>query len=165
MRTGLVDGARLFICFACLLSVLGAARGDESGGGQGKQNKPFAYTHEEVPDVPWSIFVCKVERTNDSFELTTTLGNGTSFGMASVSEQVKKLPADAGQPIAAINGDFFLREEQYEGDPRDLQIRFGELISGPSGHSCFWTDGRGEPQMTNVTSRFKVVLPDGNTLP
>jgi len=121
--------------------------------------------HQEVPEVPWSIFVCRFERTNDSFELCTTLGNGSTLGMTTVSEQLKKLSPEVGQPLAAINGDFYTKDEPYEGDPRDLQIRFGELVSGPTGHSCFWIDGHGQPQMTNVHSRFQITLPSGVSLP
>jgi len=141
------------------------ARAGEASAVPAAKNKAFTYTHEQDTEVPWSIFVCKIERTNDSFEFCTTLGNVTTLGMTTVSEQVKKLPPELGQPVAAINGDFFGKDEPYEGDPRDLQIRFGELVSGPTGHSCFWLDAQGQPQMTNVTSRFKVTLPGGASLP
>jgi hypothetical protein len=165
MRTGLVRLGRGVIVLGCFVfsSVLPGAESNSPA--QAKQAKPFSYFHDEVPEVPWSIYVCKIERGNDLFEFYTTLGKGSTIGMAAVSEQVKRLPASIGQPIAAVNGDFFTREEPYEGDPRDLQIRGGELVSAPTGHSCFWIDAHGEPQMTNVQSRFRLTLPDKSSLP
>jgi hypothetical protein len=49
------------------------------------------------------------------------------------------------------------------GRPRDVQIRDGEVLTHPAGHSCFWIDPHGRPQMTNVYSRFRVVWPGGKT--
>jgi hypothetical protein len=83
--------------------------------------------------------------------------------MGTVSEQVKSLPRDCGRPLAAINGDFYEKKEKVEGRPRDLQIRFGELISGPAGHTCFWMAPDGTPHMTNVFSLFRVVWANGQT--
>ncbi|HTL15834.1 MAG TPA: phosphodiester glycosidase family protein, partial [Patescibacteria group bacterium] len=125
----------------------------------------FHYTNEVNEDVPLSIHVVRVERARHDFEFCTTLGKGTAFGMAVVSEQVKGLPADCGQPLAAINGDFYEKNEKYLGRPRDLQIHFGEVMSTPAGHTCFWIDPDGLPHMTNVFSRFRVVWPDGKTTP
>jgi len=46
-----------------------------------------------------------------------------------------------------------------------VQIREGEVVSHPAGHACFWIDAEGHPQMTNVFSRFRVVWPNGKTVP
>lgn len=78
---------------------------------------------------------------------------------------LKALPPDWGTPVAALNADFYNDERNYVGDPRDLQIRRGELLSGPAGHACLWFDAAGEPHATNVTSRFQVIFPDGMTAP
>ena len=74
-------------------------------------------------------------------------------------------PRELGQPIAAINGDFYKDERKYLGDPKGLQIMQGELVSAPSDWSCFWMDPAGQPQMTNVLTLFQVTWPDGQTLP
>jgi len=95
----------------------------------------FHYTNEVNEDVPLSIHVVRVERARHDFEFGTTLGKGNAFGMAVVSEQVKALPPDCGQQLAAINGDFYEKNEKYLGRPRDLQIHFGEVISTPAGHT------------------------------
>src|ERR1041384_8060704 len=99
-----------------------------------KLERWFSYTNVIVEDVPWSIHVVRLDRKSHAFELVTTLGHGASFGMATVSEQLKTLPREVGQPLAAINGDFYDKSEKYEGRPRDLQIFKGEVVSSPAGH-------------------------------
>jgi hypothetical protein len=85
--------------------------------------------------------------------------------MATVSEHIKTLPIALGQPVAAINGDFYDGRKYFEGRPRDLQIHRGELVSSPNGHACFWIDPAGNPHSTNVQSRLRVVWPDGTETP
>ena len=126
-----------------------------------QHNGGWSYHHDEVPEVPWSIHIFKFELGRRDLELCTTLGRGNTFGMATVSQQLKTLPPELGQPLAAVNGDFYNNHEDYPGDPRDLQIHLGELVSSPAGHSCFWIDPTGVPRMTNVFSRFQITWPDG----
>jgi hypothetical protein len=115
---------------------------------------------------PWSIHVVKFNYNQSNLRLTTTLGHGTIFGLATVPEQVKAMPKSAGTPIAAINGDFFLIDRvPYQGDPRGLQILDGELISGPrKNYVAFWMDPTRIPHMDLVKADFKVVLPKSKTI-
>ncbi len=121
--------------------------------------RSFSYYNDVVPAGPWSIHIARIERSNPDFQFTTTSGKGNLLGMSTVGEQVKTLPPELGQPLAAINGDFYDKSEEYVGRPRDIQIRRGELISSPAGHTAFWIDRQGTPRMTNVYSRFRVVWP------
>jgi hypothetical protein len=130
-----------------------------------KPGPGFRYTNEVVEDMPWSIHIIEVERGRRDFEFCTTLGKGDVIGMGTVAEQVKSVPRQYGQPLAAINGDFYERKEKEEGRPRDLQIRFGEVVSSPAGHDCFWIAPDGTPHMTNVYSRFRVIWANGTTTP
>ena len=130
-----------------------------------KPERWFYYTNDVNEDVPLSIHVVRIELAHHDFEFCTTLGKGSTLGMAVVSEQVKGLPSDCGQPLAAINGDFYEKSEKYLGRPRDVEIHLGEVISTPAGHTCFWMDPDGVPHMTNVYSRFRVIWPDGKTTP
>ena len=123
----------------------------------------FQYTNHVIDDVPLSIHIVKLERSHSGFEFCTTLGKGDVFGMSTVSEQIKTLSLESKQPLAAINGDFYDKSEKYPGRPRDVQIRMGEVVSSPAGHTVFWIDGEGNPHMTNVFSRFRVIWPDGKT--
>jgi hypothetical protein len=123
------------------------------------------YTNEVVPERPWSIHIVQIERGRNDFEFCTTLGKGEAIGMGTVSEQIKLLTRSHGRPLAAINGDFYEKREKEDGRPRDLQIRFGEVVSSPAGHTCFWIAPDGSPRMTNVFSRFRVILSNGTTTP
>lgn len=131
-------------------------------------NKPIrsvSYFNDVDASVPWSIHVVKIARTNSELRFYTTLGDGEKLGMSTVSEQIKALPSRLGQPLAAINGDFYEKSKDYPGRPRDVQIREGEIVSDPAGHSCFWIDPQGSPQMTNIYSRFRAIWPGGRTTP
>ncbi len=127
----------------------------------------ITYEHNEVPDVPWSIHLVKVERGRHDLRFETTLGAGQQLGMGLVSDQLKSLPSDAGRVLAAINGDFYnFENKNYAGDPKGLQIVHGELVSAPDeGRSCFWVDATGNPRITNIQSRFSVTLPGERSLP
>ena len=151
------------LCFwlAALIPAARAANTNETA----RPEHCFQYTNEVVEDMPWSIHIIKIDRERRDFEFCTTLGKGDVIGMGTVSEQLKTLPRESGQPLAAINGDFYEKSEKHEGRPRDVQIRFGELISSPSGHTCFWVAPDGTLQMTNVHSEFRVLWPDGKTTP
>ncbi len=150
----------VFFCLA-LSTAFSAAAAAESA----KPDSGVRYTNQIVEEMPWSIHVIEVERGRSDFEFCTTLGKGDVIGMGTVSDQVKSLPRQYGQPIAAINGDFYEKSEKEEGRPRDLQIRFGEVVTSPAGHDCFWMAPDGTPHMTNVYSRFRVIWPDGATTP
>ena len=130
-----------------------------------KSERWFLYTNDVNDDIPLSIHVVRVEMSHPDFELCTTVGTNGALAMATVSEQVKGLPAECGQPLAAINGDFYEKSEKSIGRPRDVQIHMGEVISTPAGHTSFWMDPQGKPHMTNVYSRFRVVWPDGQSTP
>lgn len=125
----------------------------------------FSYTNQVIPEKPWSIHIVKVERHRPEFVFYSTLGKGDTLGMGIVSDQIRSVPVELGQPVAAINGDFYEKAEGYEGRPRDLQVCGGEVVSSPAGHTCFWMDTAQEPHMTNVFSLFRVVWGNGKTTP
>jgi len=112
--------------------------------------------------MPWSIHGVKVARNRKDLVLDTVMGGGTTLGMGVVSEMVTSLPASAGKPVAAVNGDFFNYSRNYPGDPQGLQITRGELVSAPySERVCFWVDAKGDLHRTNVMPNFQVIWPDG----
>ena len=156
-----MPGITLGLCLAVSTPLFGAGNTNRPA----KRDHFFEYTNEVVEDVPWSIHVVKIERCRQDLEFCTTLGRGDMIGMGTVSEQVKSIPREYGEPLAAINGDFYEKKEKHEGRPRDLQIRFGEVVSSPAGHTCFWVAPDGTPRMTNVCSRFRMILAGGKTIP
>ena len=119
----------------------------------------FVYQHDVVPEMPWSIHIVKVDRSRKDLVWTTCLGNGDRIGKSILTDQVRLLPDSLGRPIAAINGDFYVDDKGLPGDPRDVMIREGELISAPAGHASFWIDASGQPHQTNILSRLRVILP------
>ena len=126
-----------------------------------RTERGFGYHNDLVPEYPWSVHVVKLDRARKDYAFGSSLGGGGAIGMGTLSEQIRALPADFGTPVAALNADFYNDERNYVGDPRDLQVRNGELISGPAGHACLWFDAEGNPRCTNVTSRFRVEFPGG----
>ena len=125
----------------------------------------FSYRNDQRQDPAWSVNVFKVDRSRKDLFLTSTTGLPDRIGMSTVAEQIQTLPASWGTPIAAVNGDFYTTEDDYRGDPRDVQIRNGELISAPAGHASFWMDAAGEPRTANVESNLRVRWPDGTYHP
>jgi Phosphodiester glycosidase len=139
----------------------GWVRADQATEAIIRSSHGITYRHDEIPDVPWSIHVVKVARANHELQIQSALARGARFGLATLSEQIRALPADLGKPVAGLNGDFFRRQEPYLGDPKGLQIVRGELVSGPCDWTAFWVDAEGNPHMTNVLSRFQVIWPTG----
>lgn len=146
------------ICAICQLQLPLVAATNEPPATSG-----FYYHQETVDSVPWSINIVRIERGRPEFSFQTTLGQDRVFGLGLVSDQVKRLPRELGQPMAAINGDFWEKKEEYLGRPRNVQIRDGELVTSPSGNAAFWIDADGNPWISNVVSKFVLTWPDGKT--
>jgi hypothetical protein len=127
----------------------------------------ISYTHEQVSRVPWSIHILKIERSRSNLELRTTLARDRIGSLSTLVDQIQSLPPAAGQPLAAINGDFYINDARspYLGDPRGLQILDGELVSAPTDQASFWIDASGRPQATNFISKLGVSWPDKTGLP
>src|SRR4051812_48072925 len=123
------------------------------------------YTNYRIRSEPWSIHVVKVDRKNPSFELRSMHAEAKALGLSTLTEQIDLVPASAGKPVAAINGDFYQRDTMFAGDPRGLQISDGDILSNPTGNATFWVDAVGEPHVGNISSQFQILLPDGNAIP
>ncbi len=125
----------------------------------------LGYTNYFVADVPWSIHVVQVARTNAMYEVHSVHAAKHAVGLDTLSDQVMLLDPALGIPVAAINGDFYQRDRAYAGASRGLQVVDGELISGPGSKVSFWIDVSGEAHASNVTARFQVTWPDGTATP
>ena len=137
-----------------------------AGPAEEKHLDGITYQHYQFKDVPWSIHVVRIDRTRPDFELGTTLAQGTRIGLNTLSQQVRSVPPEAGQPRAAINGDFYQTEQRpVAGDPRGLQILRGELISAPGEMSCVWIDPFGRLAAGEVKSEFEITWPNGDRTP
>lgn len=155
---------RLAILAAGLMLLLraGSAIGADAWHGPG-----LAYYCDSDPRIPMAVHVVKIDRTQKDLELYTTLGGGKAIGISQLEGQVESIPASFGQPMAAINGDYFNVIPPYHGDPRNMQVLHGgELVSAPGeDRAFFYLDAKGQPHLTNVTAQFTVTWPDGRKIP
>ena len=112
---------------------------------------------------PISVNVIKIPRNDRALEIQSIHSGGKAIGLATLSEQLKSL--EAAKVIAAVNGDFYVREGAFAGDPRGLQIVNGELLSAAIKSSSFWLDANGEPHIALTQSEFRVSGPGGWSAP
>jgi hypothetical protein len=122
------------------------------------------YRHDVRANGPLSIHMLRMDRIEHRWELHADLGQGTVFGLEPLDGIVRRASSQASKAaVAAINGDFFVMGKgPYQGDPRGIQIANGELVSGPTGNS-FWVSATGELRIGPVTSKLRVIWPDGKT--
>jgi hypothetical protein len=125
------------------------------------------YYREVNPRLPLTVHVVRIDRAQKDLEFHTTLGGGGQIGNAVLSDQAKSIKPEFGQPVAAINGDYFYQYQPLFGDPMNLQILHGgELVSGPGLDRAFlYLDAQGEPHLTNAVDAFCVTWPDGKATP
>ena len=62
-----------------------------------------------------SAHIVRIKRSATDVRFCTAFGKGDVLGMDNVTEQLKTVPAELGQIVAAINGDFYYRIKGYEG--------------------------------------------------
>src|SRR5436309_12869804 len=108
MTGRLKTGPWVSLCATAFLLTALCGFSAESGPTEsGKPDRWFSYTNVINEEIPLSIHVVRIERAHHDFEFCTTLGKGSTVGMAVVSDQVKAMPPDCGQALAAKNGDFY----------------------------------------------------------
>lgn len=130
----------------------------------GKAASTVNYTNQVIESGPWSVHVVTIDRADPRIEVQSMHAGGAAIGLGTLSSQVA-LAAAAGDPVAAVNGDFYERERAYAGAPRGMQIVNGELIRSPSGGNCFWVDFNNQFHMGPVASQFQLTCPDGTKKP
>ena len=148
-----------------LVAALGTASAAESLLNGCAASQGVFYTNVVVPEVPWSIHVVKVRRTNSLYEIHLRHAGGGALGMIPLSQQISNTTAASGSPVAGINGGFYRREKAFAGAGRGLQIAAGELLSAPNGSPCFWVDVGGGPHLESISSQFHITTPDGTSTP
>lgn len=131
------------------------------------QSPGVAYYCDRNPRIPLAVHVVRIDRGQKDLELHTTLGGKDQIGMAVLSQQVTFIDPKIGQPVAAINGDYFSPEPPFIGDPLNLQIlRSGELVSSPGeDRAFFYLDAKGDPHIISVVDGFTVTWPNGKSTP
>src|ERR1043166_3665370 len=130
-----------------------------------KSEPGLVYTNEKVPSEPWSIHVLKIDRSRKDLTFFSAHARDKVLAVSRLADQAHGLPREIGSAVAAINGDFYVRDNpSYSGDPRGLQIVNGELISAPD-TVCVWFDTNGNPHLDEVKGDFNVTWPNGLKTP
>lgn len=125
----------------------------------------LSYKNERISSEPWSIHILRIDRAQSDLALFSAHARGKVLGVGLLSEQARTVPPELGKTIAAINGDFYVRDNlTYAGDPRGIQIMNGELISAPD-TACVWIDPEGNPHLDEVKGPFQVTWADGRKTP
>jgi hypothetical protein len=122
------------------------------------------YTLDRRTDVPLAISVVRVPRRSN-FEIQSIHSGNAVIGLSPLSLMVNQADKSLGNPIAAINGDFYQRGGAFAGLPRGLQVLKGELLSPPSGGPTFWIDANDEPHLATISPSFQVTWPSGAVTP
>lgn len=135
----------------------GAAASDWHGPG-------FAYYCDQDPKIPLAVHVVKIDRSCKDLELQVALGGNKHFGLGTLPQLVQNIPAEVGEPMAAINGDYFENEPPLIGRLKGMTVIRKELIRGPALDRAFlYIDSRGNPHLTNAVPNFKVSWPGGTS--
>ncbi len=133
--------------------------------GAGSAEAGLSYTNVKVAREPWSIHVLKIDRSQKDLTFASAHAGTKVLGVSFIRDQAAALPRDLGRAIAAVNGDFYMRDNpSYAGDPRGLQIVNGELTSSPD-TVCVWFDPEGNPHLDEVKNIFHITWPDGRKTP
>ncbi|HWN94098.1 MAG TPA: hypothetical protein VNT99_03625, partial [Methylomirabilota bacterium] len=142
-----------------------AERGSAPATRQIKAEPGLTYTNDRIASVPWSLHVVKIDRSQKDLLLYSAHARDKVLGVSLLADQARGIPREVGRAIAAINGDFYVRDNaSYAGDPRGLQIINGELISAPD-TVCVWFETNGNPHLAEVKGDFNVTWPDGRRTP
>ena len=168
LRTGPI-GLRLpgvLLAIGLLLSFATGGRAETTNNPpRVRLSEAFGYSQENRSEGPWAVRRVRVRRSRTDLSFHVRLGGGAQLGLATLSAQATGVPKSQGRPLAAVNGDYFVRDGAFAGDPEGLCITEGVLVSLPSEKSCFWIAPDGSPQCTNVISLMTVVWPDGTRIP
>lgn len=122
------------------------------------------YTHLAEPG-PLSIHVVSFDLADPNLSLLATVGSGV-YGSQTVPAMAAEVPAQVGEPLAMVNGDYFefLTEPRYRGTLQGMCLADGELVAAPAAKT-FWIDAESQPHLEVVSSQFTLGLPDGSTVP
>jgi hypothetical protein len=141
----------------------------KSGNSVSESAQGISYTNVVIAEVPWSIQVIRIPRGTKLYEIQSRHADSGALGLDTLSDQVVAANTDQSEPVAAINGGFFLRDNgqtnAYAGAPRGLQIIAGEVLSAPCSNTCLWIDYAREPHADNVISQFEITWPDERKTP
>jgi len=120
----------------------------------------LSYLNDRIKAGPLSVHILRVDRSRKDLSLYSAHAKDKVLGVSMLADQARAVPAKFGRALAAVNGDFYVRDTPgFAGDPRGLQIINGELISGPD-TACVWIDAEENPHLDHAKGEFSVIWPD-----
>src|SRR5436305_625474 len=162
-RAGVILAVGLLLAFFVFTATTSLRTNVKAGSTSDSVEPGIVHIHDakETPSgEPWSIHVLKIDRSRKDLIFCTPIARRQILGVSRISEIAAEIPASVGKAVAAINGDFYERDNPtYAGDPRGLQIVDGELVSTPSTVSA-WFDQDNQPHIAEVKGGVVVSWPD-----
>ncbi len=122
------------------------------------------YYHFADPFKPLNLDVIRLSRANKYIVVRPVIGDGFLKGLEPVSVQAAILTSRSAYPVAAINGDFFLKG-RWEGIPVGVMVMRGEIITcrrdkkGDLPRPAFVIYESGEPDITGVGFEGRLNIP------
>lgn len=108
--------------------------------------------YAQLDGAPQAINLVQVDLTKEYIKLRTSAPNDRAIGLETVSSQAKRQSQPGDAVVAAVNGDFFYLSDPA-GLPIGMQIRNGEIVSGPSNQPVFGVTKSGEPFISTITMK------------
>lgn len=106
----------------------------------------------QLDGAPQAINLVQADLTQEFIKLRTSAPNDRAIGLETVSSQAKRQSRPGDAVVAAVNGDFFYLSDPA-GLPVGMQIRNGEIVSGPSNELVFGVTSSGEPFIGPITMK------------
>src|ERR1017187_3428912 len=63
----------------------------------------LTYSNWSVSEIPWSIHVGQVERTNQVYQIESVHAGGRALGLDTLDAQLRLIDPGLGCPVAAVN--------------------------------------------------------------
>jgi len=161
-------------CYAlALIALVWAGLAPASAGADLREERMIGpgvkYTHLRRDAGPWAIHVLEIDGTGGYIRPSAVPARPEALALEPVSRIAERVTADDRYPIAAVNGDFFLRGGASTGDPVGAAIWDGELLSTPAPlptpRSALILPGDGTPSITILGTNAWCERPDGTRFP
>jgi Phosphodiester glycosidase len=111
---------------------------------------------------PWVIRVIEVERLAGFLRARPALAAGRSPALEPLSAIAARASTETAYAIAAVNGDFFIRERgPSQGDALGIAVVDGEVVSTPFPRSSLVIDAEGRASVQLLRMEARMERPDG----
>ena len=113
------------------------------------------------PDGPLAVYGFVWDRGQTLLRPRALVSSDIVPGLEPVSHQMQRLLAAGRQPVAAVNGDFFVMRGPGQGATIGLCVRDGELIGLSNQRAAFAVLGDGRLHIGPRDTTVRLALPEG----